>query len=384
MARYKKPLAEGLPSAAMQKLDERNEKSNQIHKTIYEILVTNGISCELKEIKCFPLYTTYKYEFESYNIKKSTLTDIEEMLPIYLNCQKATISFVPAEKAFEVAVSNDDRSPILLGNLTNSIEYQVVNSDTKFILGVDEHNKTIVMDFNKNHHILLSGAKASGKTIALKTIVTSLLSNAMLNTIQFIFFNKETELGSFLKCSRFLNRNAPNTERELHDVLWDCRTEVGRRLKLFEAENVSNLEEYNKILAAKNEVLPHLILVVDELNDILCSRLNKNQIQNYLTEIVQKGGVVGIHLLCTTRYPNTDVIRGSFKRFFNTIISFKTQTSSESRAVDIEGAETLIGKGDGLYYDSDINAFRRFQAATVSDDDIELMVEYIETKSIID
>lgn len=122
--------------------------------------------------------------------------------------------------------------------------------------------------------------------------------------------------------------------------------------------------------------------MIDELDDII--NYDKSLTQKYLTLIGQKGGDVGVHLLCTTRYPNSDVVRGSFKRFFDTKISFKTQTSAESRAVDIEGAENLIGKGDGLYYDSNINAFRRFQAATISDDDIELMVEYIETESIID
>lgn len=305
------------------------------------------------------------------------------MLPMYLNCQKATISFAPEEKSLLVAVSNDDRAPLPLGNLTNTAEYQAKDSNTKFILGVDEYDKPIIMDFNENHHILLSGAKGSGKTTALKTIITSLLANAIFNTIKFDFINiKREELEKFTKCTRFLNSSSPNTGRELLDKLWDLKYETDRRVNLFKDANVNNIEQYNEILLAKNEILPRLIIVIDELDDII--NYDKSLTQKYLTLIGQKGGDVGVHLLCTTRYPNSDVVRGSFKRFFDTKISFKTQTSAESRAVDIEGAENLIGKGDGLYYDSNINAFRRFQAATISDDDIELMVEYIETESIID
>lgn len=383
MARYKKPLAEGLLTVTIQKSEDKNEKVEQMQKTIDEIFSSNNISCKIKGIEYFPLYTTYKYGFESYNIKKSTITDIEEMLPMYLNCQKATISFAPEEKSLLVAVSNDDRAPLPLGNVVNTIEYQLRDSDTKFALGFDEYNKAVIMDINKIDHILLSGAKGTGKTGALKTIIGSMLANSIINSIQFMYISdKNNELEHYDKCSRFRFKQKPENEKGVIDALWDIKYEIDRRLKLFESSNVVNIEQYNEILAKSMEILPHLIIVIDELDDVVS--INKTVVQNYLSEIGKKGGKAGVHLLCTTRYPNTDVIRGSIKRFFDTKISFKTQTSAESRAMDIEGAENLIGKGDGLYYDSEMNAFRRFQTAMITDDEIQKMVDYIETKSIID
>ena len=144
-----------------------------------------------------------------------------------------------------------------------------------------------------------------------------------------------------------------------------------------------NIGQYNELLAKKNEILPHLIVIVDELGDLMVS--DKNLVQNYLVTLGQKSRAAGIHLICATQTPRAEIISGKLKANFTTQIAFQVQNTRESQiALGVNGAEKLLGKGDGLYFDSEYHGFRNFQSAMVTDEEIEKLIDFIENKSIID
>ena len=384
MAKYLKPLSQNIFTVNNQLLSATTEHSEQIGKTLTKILESNQIKCTPKDIVCSPMSVVYKYKVESYDIKKSKLKGIEDSLPMFLNCSSVSLGFIPEEEGFAITIPNDQRPVVPLGNILNSVEYQLISSNTKFVLGIDSYNKPVIMDFDKIPHMIISGTTGSGKSVAINVIISSILANATYNSVQFVMIDpKQVELAKYAKCSKFLNRPIANSNRESLDALWDMKYEMDRRYKLFAEKGIVNIGQYNELLAKNNEILPHLIVIVDELGDLMVS--DKNLVQNYLVTLGQKSRAAGIHLICATQTPRAEIISGKLKANFTTQIAFQVQNTRESQiALGVNGAEKLLGKGDGLYFDSEYHGFRNFQAAMVTDEEIEKLIDFIENKSIVD
>lgn len=384
MAKYIKPLSQNIFTVNNKLLSATTEHSEQISRTLTRILESNQIKCTPKDIVCSPMSVVYKYKVESYDIKKSKLKSIEDSLPMFLNCSSVSLGFIPEEEGFAITIPNDQRPIVPLGNILNSLEYQLINSNTKFVLGIDSYNKPVVMDFDKIPHMIISGTTGSGKSVAINVIISSILANATYNAVQFVMIDpKQVELAKYAKCSKFLNRPIANSNREAIDALGDMKYEMDRRYREFAENGVVNIGQYNELLAKKNEVLPHLIVIIDELGDLMVS--DKNLVQNYLVTLGQKSRAAGIHLICATQTPRAEIISGKLKANFTTQIAFQVQNTRESQiALGVNGAEKLLGKGDGLYFDSEYHGFRNFQAAMVTDNEIEKLIDFIENKSIVD
>ena len=384
MAKYVKPLSQNIFTVNDKLLSATTAHSEQIGKTLTRILESNQIKCTPTDIVCSPMSVVYKYKVESYDIKKSKLKSVEETIPMFLNCSSVSLGFIPEEEGFAITIPNTQRPVVPLGNLFNTLEYQLINSNTKFVLGVDSYNKPVIMDFDKIPHMIISGTTGSGKSVALNVIISSILANATYNSVQFVMIDpKQVELAKYANCSKFLNRPIANSNREALDALWEMKYEMDRRYKLFAENGVVNIGQYNELLAKKNEILPHLIVIVDELGDLMVS--DKNLVQNYLVTLGQKSRAAGIHLICATQTPRAEIISGKLKANFTTQIAFQVQNTRESQiALGVNGAEKLLGKGDGLYFDSEYHGFRNFQSAMVTDEEIEKLIDFIENKSIID
>lgn len=384
MAKYVKPLSQNIFTVNDKLLSATTAHSEQIGKTLTRILESNQIKCTPTDIVCSPMSVVYKYKVESYDIKKSKLKSVEETIPMFLNCSSVSIGFIPEEEGFAITIPNNQRPIVPLGNLLNTLEYQLINSNTKFVLGIDSYNKPVIMDFDKIPHMIVSGTTGSGKSVALNVIISSILANATYNSVQFVMIDpKQVELAKYAKCSKFLNRPIANSNREALDALWEMKYEMDRRYKLFAENGVVNISQYNELLAKKNEILPHLIVIVDELGDLMVS--DKNLVQNYLVTLGQKSRAAGIHLICATQTPRAEIISGKLKANFTTQIAFQVQNNRESQiALGVNGAEKLLGKGDGLYFDSEYHGFRNFQSAMITDEEIEKLIDFIENKSIID
>ena len=384
MAKYIKPISQNIFTVNDKLLNATTERSEQIGKTLTRILDSNGIKCSPTNIVVSPMSVVYKDKVESYDIKKSKLKSIEDSLPMFLNCSSVSIGFIPEEEGFAITIPNTNRPTVPVGNILNSLEYQLINSNTKFVMGIDSYNKPVIMDFNKIPHMIISGTTGSGKSVAVNTIITSILANATYNTVQFVLIDpKQVELAKYAKCSKFLNRPIANSNREALDALWDMKYEMNRRYELFKSHQVVNIEQYNNILEKQNEVLPHIIVVIDELADLI--EADKKLVQSYLVTLGQKSRAAGIHLICATQSPRAEVISGKLKANFTTQVAFQVQNLTESKvALGVSGAENLIGKGDGLFFDPQTHGFRNFQSAMVTDEEIEKLIDFIENHSIID
>lgn len=381
---YKKPIHQHLFMVNENLLSANSKYNEEVGKTISRVLASNKIQCIPKDIVPSPMSVTYKYSLESYDIKKSKLKTIEDSLPMFLNCNSAKIHFIPEETGFAITIPNNNRPIVPLGNILNTVEYQLINSDTKFVLGIDAMNKPVILDFNRIPHMIISGTTGSGKSVAINTIVCSILANAVLNTVKFVFIDpKQVELTKYTNCHKFLERPVATTTREAIDALWDMKHEMNRRYALFQEKGVANINQYNNILLTTNQVLPHIIVVIDELAELI--NADKNLTQNCLISLGQKSRASGIHMICATQSPRAEIVSGKLKANFTTQIAFQVQNLTESKvALGVSGAEKLIGKGDGLFFDSETHGFRNFQSAMVTDEEIQNLIDYIENKAVVD
>ena len=391
MASYKKPIGENLLSTKTDLTEGMNDRVKKYQQTLDEILQANDVACSFMDVKCLPLSIIFKYKIESFTFKKSVLTEIEEMLPVYLNCQEASIEFINSEMAFAIRISNDERPSMPLGNLLQTEEYTKLEGNTKFVLGIGKDSKPIIMDLLKSNNILILGDDETEKINMLKTILTSILANAQLNTVQLeIFDSKKKSLEMYSRCKNFL-MNYYTKDHEDEDEYVGCRelkyinAEWWGRSEDMHAKGTYNFIDYNEKLGWKNKVSPYIIVVINSIEELIDigSRWSDAR-KRELESLGRKGNGAGkgIYLICTAKDLNIGIPAKDIRDMFATRITFKKTEDYEDRGLNITYQSKLLGNGDGLYFSYKDNRFNSFQAAAVTDDDIELLVEYIETEAV--
>ena len=152
--------------------------------------------------------------------------------------------------------------------------------------------------------------------------------------------------------------------------------EMDQRYRLLEEARVRDLDAYNLKKSRHNEAtLPRIVIMIDELADLMMSA--PDQTEHSLVRLAQMARAVGIHLIVATQRPSTDVVTGLIKANFPARISFTVASSIDSRVIlDVNGAETLMGKGDMLFLAPDVGSPQRAQGVFVTDQEINNIIQY--------
>lgn len=385
MAIYANALNEGIFKINTNSLGLSKELITKIGETLTRILITNEVNCNLIEASSSPCNTLFKYEILNYNRIKPKLKKVEQDLP-YLLQAEATVKPLLYGAGFIVSVPNSIRETIPVGNLLYSPKFQAIKTDASFVLGIDEDNEVVVLRFGEDvSHMIIAGETGSGKSTCLNLLISSIMANAMINTVKFILVDpKRVELAQFKNCTHFLHQPIITAPYKAIRMLWDMCAEMEKRYKTFERYSVKNIEEFNKLKQQKNEVMPRLIIVIDEFGDLMTNG-NKKETEPRLIRLAQTGRACGIHLVLATQRPSATIVSGDLKANLSTKISFAVATGVNSRVIlDKTGAEKLLGKGDGLYTSTSIKDPKRFQGGYVSDKEIEDLIQYIQTKALVE
>jgi len=159
-------------------------------------------------------------------------------------------------------------------------------------------------------------------------------------------------------------------------VLHWALAEMDRRYRLLEDAKARDLDAYNIKMSRKNQpTLPRIVILIDELADLMMT--SAEQTEQSLVRLAQMARAIGIHLIVATQRPSTDVVTGLIKANFPARISFAVASSIDSRVIlDVNGAETLMGKGDMLYLAPDVGAPQRAQGVFVTDQEIDNIIQY--------
>src|SRR5579883_2510244 len=315
---------------------------------------------QVVQINPGPVVTTYEYKPEA-GIKYSRITALNEDLCLALEAESIYIERIPGKSTVGIEVPNRRRETIFLREVVESSEFHASASPLTVALGKDIAGRIVTADLAAMPHLLIAGSTGSGKSVALNSIIVSLLYKSTPDEVRLILVDpKRLELGLYDGIPHLYTPII--TEPKLAaNALRNATREMERRLKLLAAHGVRNIAQFNRLFEKAapglfdqleadpdNRPLPYIVIVIDELADLMI--VDANNVEESITRLAQMARAVGIHLILATQRPSVDVITGLIKANFPARISFRVATKVDSRTIlDAQGAESLLGKGDMLF-----------------------------------
>ena len=231
-------------------------------------------------------------------------------------------------------------------------------------------------------HVLVAGATGSGKSVCINAILTSILYKAKPSEVKLILIDpKMVELSGYNGIPHLLIPVVTDPKKAAGALDWAVNEMEARYAKFAEA-GVKEIKGYNKLMEreASGKRLPQIVIVIDELADLMM--VAANDVETSICRIAQKARAAGMHLVIATQRPSVDVITGVIKANIPSRIAFTVSSQIDSRTIlDQAGAETLLGKGDMLYFPTGEMKPQRMQGAFVSESEVENIVTFIKGSS---
>ena len=291
---------------------------------------------------------------------------------------------IPGKAAVGIEVPNKENTAVMLRDLLETDEFQNHESKIAFAAGRDIAGKVVVADIMKMPHLLIAGATGSGKSVCINTLIMSILYKARPDEVKMIMVDpKVVELSTYNGIPHLLLPVVTDPKKAAGALNWAVN-EMTKRYKLFADMGVRNLKGYNDAVGkmdvkegeAPVEKLPQIVIIVDELADLMM--VAPGEVEDAICRLAQLARAAGIHMVIATQRPSVNVITGLIKANVPSRIAFSVSSGVDSRTIlDMNGAEKLLGKGDMLYFPSNIPKPIRVQGAFVSDEEVSRVVDFL-------
>jgi len=241
-------------------------------------------------------------------------------------------------------------------------------------LGITTLGDAICADLVEMPHLLVAGSTGSGKSIALNSMIVSLLYQASPQNLRLELIDPKMVEFSHFRGLPHLHGEVVTESDEAINVLNGLTDTMDQRYRLLNENNSRNITEYNAA-KADIEMIPHIVLVIDELADLL---MQEGKIaEEPIVRLAQKARAAGIHLIMATQRPTADVITGLIKTNVPARLAFRVSSNVDSRVIlNQKGAESLQGKGDGLFLNPSAKGLLRLQSPMVNLDEIKRVTEF--------
>ena len=351
---------------------------------LQETLLTFGVKVTITDISCGPTVTRYELQPEQ-GVKVSKIVSLSD--DIKLNLAAADIRIeapIPGKAAIGIEVPNKEAGSVYFRELVESKEFKESQSAISFGVGEDIAGKTIIADIAKMPHMLIAGATGSGKSVCINTIIMSILYKARPDEVKMIMVDpKVVELSTYNGIPHLLLPVVTDPKKAAGALNWAVN-EMTKRYKLFADMGVRNLKGYNDAVGKMDvkegevpvEKLPQIVIIVDELADLMM--VAPGEVEDAICRLAQLARAAGIHMVIATQRPSVNVITGLIKANVPSRIAFSVSSGVDSRTIlDMNGAEKLLGKGDMLYFPSNIPKPIRVQGAFVSDEEVSRVVDFL-------
>ncbi len=413
---FEKSLPGEMPKISL--LQEKTSESKEFtSQQAYELdILKNALITKLAEFKITgpeneyavvketmrgPVVTRFEVELPK-GIKVSQVSSLNKDLARSLGVGSLRIvEVIQGRETIGIEIPNADREDVLLGEVIASKVFEESKSPITLAYGKDIEGKPILEDLASLPHLLIAGTTGSGKSVALNSMLMSILYKATPQDVKLVLIDpKMLELSVYEDLPHLLTPVITDMSEAAHGLRW-CVNEMERRYKLMAALSVRNLNGFNTKVsqAAKNgsplkdplwkpkegeEVieseipllseLPLIVIAVDELADLMM--VVGKKVEHLIARLAQKARAAGIHMLLATQRPSVDVITGLIKANISARMAFNVASSMDSRVVlDQVGAEQLLGKGDMLYVGSGTSIPLRVHGAYVGEEEILRVVE---------
>lgn len=317
-------------------------------------------------------------------IKVSKLLGLSNDIGVTLATKNIRIEApIPGKSAIGIEIPNENPMLVPFRQVIDKVKKS--DHSLRMGLGKNINGKEVISNLGKMPHLLIAGSTGSGKSVCVNTIIASMLFNAYPDDLKFIMVDpKMVELSVYNGIPHLLIPVVTDPKKAAAALGWAVE-EMERRYSMLADYKVKKLEEFNEKMQGlaeeypsdkdKYEKLPYIVIIIDELADLMV--VARNEVEESIMRIAQKARAVGIHLIIATQRPSVNVITGVIKANLPSRISFAVQSQTDSRTIlDQKGAESLIGKGDMLFWPIGQNAPMRMQGAFVSNEEVERLVSY--------
>jgi DNA segregation ATPase FtsK/SpoIIIE, S-DNA-T family len=378
------------PPVAQKAVDESElmQRATQLMEKCREFDVYG----QVHQIHPGPVVTTYEFKPEA-GVKYSKITNLVDDLCLALKAESVRIDRLPGKSTVGIEVPNTHRETIFLQEIIKSAEFQNSPSKLTMALGKDIVGKIVVADLAKMPHLLIAGQTGSGKSVAVNSMILSILYKASPEEVKFIMVDpKRLELGLYEDIPQLLTPVVTEPKRASNALKW-ATNEMENRYKLLAAVGVRNIEQYNALVkkpknlelfseeeAAEKRPLPFIVIVIDELADLMM--VAPKDVEDSIMRLAQMARAVGIHLIVATQRPSVDVITGVIKANFPSRISFRVAQKVDSRTIlDQMGAQQLLGKGDMLFIPPGSSRMMRVHGPYVTEEEIAEIVNHLKAQA---
>lgn len=355
-----------------------NSKGREIKdniKIIQDTLNNFGVDAKVIGVNSGPTITSYEISLAA-GVKVSKILSLSDNLALALATTDIRIlAPIPGKSAVGIEVPNKHKDTLLLKEILDSDEFRNLKSKLPLALGKDVTGNTIINSIANMPHLLIAGATGSGKSVCINTIIMSILYKARPDEVKLIMIDpKVVELNVYNNIPHLLIPVVTNAKKAQFSLNWAVQ-EMERRYQLFAKNNVKDMQSYNE-LDTITEKMPQIVIIIDELADLMM--VAATEVEDAICRLAQMARAAGMHLIVATQRPSVDVITGTIKANIPSRISFQVSSQIDSRTIlDMSGAEKLLGKGDMLYYPSNLSKPIRVQGAFVSDKEVKSVCDFI-------
>ncbi len=368
-----------------------------------------GVRGEIVKANPGPVVTLYELE-PAPGIKSSRVIGLADDIARSMSALSARVAVVAGRNAIGIELPNAHREKVYLRELLTAKEANETTAKLPLCLGKNIGGESIIVDLARMPHLLIAGTTGSGKSVAINTMILSLLYRLRPEQCRLIMVDpKMLELSVYDGIPHLLTPVVTDPKKAVVALKWAVR-EMEERYKRMAKLGVRNIDGYNARLAeakAKGEELtrtvqtgfdketgkavyeeekleleplPFIVIIVDEMADLMM--VAGKDIEGAVQRLAQMARAAGLHVILATQRPSVDVITGTIKANFPTRISFQVTSKIDSRTILGEmGAEQLLGQGDMLYMAGG-GRISRVHGPFVSDEEVEKVVRHLKTQGV--
>ncbi len=340
---------------------------------IQKALETFGIGVTMDDVNIGPTVTQYTLKPDD-GVKLSQITTLQNDIALALAAHPIRIEApIPGKSLIGIEVPNQTVSIVRLREILTSETYHNRKSNLMLALGKDVSGKANMADLTKMPHLLIAGATGSGKSVAINSVIMSMLWQNSPSDLKLILVDpKRVELSLYQDIPHLMTPIITDAKATINALRWVV-TEMDKRYEILAAAGKRNIESYN----SGNDVrMPYLVIIVDEFNTLM--QVAAKEVESAIVRLAQMARAVGIHLILATQRPSVNVITGLIKANITSRIAFSVASQADSRTIlDMSGAEKLLGNGDMLFISAELSKPKRIQGAYVSEKEVKAVADFL-------
>ncbi len=373
------------------------------------VLADFGVRGEIINARPGPVVTLYELE-PAPGIKSSRVISLADDIARSMSALSARVAVVSGRNAIGIELPNPSREKVFLRELLNSRDYGDASARLPLCLGKAIGGEAVLVDLARMPHLLIAGTTGSGKSVAINTMILSLVYRLHPDQCRLIMVDpKMLELSVYDGIPHLLTPVVTDPKKAVVALKWAVR-EMEERYKKMSKLGVRNIDGYNARVAEANakgdkltrtvhtgynrdtgeaiyeneeldlEPLPYIVVIVDEMADLMM--VAGKDIEGAVQRLAQMARAAGLHVILATQRPSVDVITGTIKANFPTRISFQVTSKIDSRTIlGEQGAEQLLGQGDMLYMAGG-GRISRVHGPFVSDEEVEKVVRHLKSQGV--